>query len=63
MSEVEYNQKKKIKPLTNMEIYQLWRYCLWAEDEGSFFGSEKHFRKRHENIKLWLEDCIEKLGD
>jgi hypothetical protein len=62
MFEIEFNSKKKIKPLTKTEIQQMLTYCWWAEEQGDFYGNQKQFNKRHDNIKAWLEDCLEKLG-
>jgi len=58
---MKLNLHLKIKPLTRTELHQMMSYCLWAEEDGYYLGNEKQFRKRHENIKAFLNDAIDKL--
>jgi hypothetical protein len=61
MFEIDFNPKKKFKPLTKTELQQLMSYCYWAQGSGDYYGNEAQFRKRHDNIVAWIDDCIEKL--
>ena len=38
---------------------QLLDYLYHAEKEGFYYGPEKYYRKRHEELKKWLENIYE----
>jgi hypothetical protein len=58
--EIEF-EKPKIKPLTKTHLEQMLVYCHEWEKEECYYGNKAQFYKRHEHIKNWLEDCLEKL--
>lgn len=58
---IEVFERKVSKTLREAHIDQLLAYCQWAEEEGSYYGDVRHFRKRHQEIVEWLEDCMKML--
>ena len=54
-------EKLNFKPLTVTELRQLYGYCMVAEEDGGYYGNEKQYWKRHNNIKAFLNDAIDKL--
>jgi hypothetical protein len=60
---IDFHKKLKFKPLTVTELRQLHGYCMVAEEDGGYYGNEKQYWKRHENIRAFLEDAIYKLEE
>ena len=61
MMEIVFEKKTNIKPLTLTELRQLHGYCMVAEEDGGYYGNEKQYWKRHNQIREWIEDCIRLL--
>jgi len=49
------------KTLKRTHLEQLMSYCYAAHGRGDYYGNEAQFRKRHDEIVKWLEDCLETL--
>jgi hypothetical protein len=48
-----------VKSLTLIELQQLLDYAQNCENDGWYWGNKEHFRKRHDNIKAWLNANID----
>jgi hypothetical protein len=48
-----------MKSLTIHELQQLLDYAQQCENDGWYWGNKEHFRKRHDNIKAWLNTQID----
>jgi hypothetical protein len=59
--EIVFEKKTKIRPLNLAHFRQLHDYCMVAEEDGGYSGNEKHYWKRHNEIRAWVEDCIKTL--
>lgn len=44
--------------LTDAEITQLEWYLDKIEDSGNYYGNKRHFDKRHENIRAFVDRMI-----
>jgi len=44
----------KATKLTSAELAQLRAYVDWAEEEGCYYGTKKHFDNRHQRIREFL---------
>ena len=55
ISKSQRHKRKRIQRLSIPMIDHLLSYCAWAEDDGSYYGNEAQFRKRHNRIKRWLQ--------
>lgn len=49
---------KKVTKVTIPMLNQMLNYCEWAKSEGSYYGNESHFRRRHAKIVAWLEAIL-----
>ena len=47
--------------LTHLE--QLLHYIINYEESGSYYGNKKQFIKRHDELRLWVENLIEKASE
>ena len=50
----------KTDNLTRSQIIQLMWYFAAVEVDGSYYGNQEYFKKRHEAITAWL---TRKLGE
>ena len=48
-----------IRGLRPAHFNQLLAYLYEAERSRWYYGPEKHFRKRHKELKKWLENIYE----
>lgn len=44
--------------LSETELDQIWRYCIWAEESGVYYGPKVAFDKRHSHILKQLEAAL-----
>lgn len=49
---------KKVTRVTIPMLNQMLSYCEWAKEEGSYYGNEHHFRRRHTKIVAWLDAIL-----
>jgi hypothetical protein len=52
-----------IRGLRATHFEQLQIYLEWAEEEGTYYGNQEQFSKRHEEIKKWLGLLCRKARD
>ena len=51
-----------ITGLRKVHFDQLLSYIEEREQEGWYYGPQKQFENRHEELKIWVEGIIELLG-
>ncbi len=59
--EIVFEKKTTIKPLRLAYFNQMLLYIEEQENQGWYSGNKEQFNKRHEEIKAWIEDCINTL--
>lgn len=59
--EVVFEKKTKIKPLRLAHFNQLMSYIEDCESQGWYYGQKDQFEKRRQEIKAWVQDCIDTL--
>ena len=50
--------KKRVTKVTIPMLNQMLSYCEWAKTDGSYYGNEKNFRRRHHKIVAWLDAIL-----
>ena len=58
--EIVVQEKKKIKRMGLYHFVQMLHYLETCE-HGGYYGNKKNYMKRQEEIKEWINDCIELL--
>ena len=59
--EVVFEKKTTIKPLRLAHFNQIISYLDDREREEWYYGNQKQFNKRHDEIREWVENCIKLL--
>ena len=50
-----------IKGLRKTHFEQLLDYLRERDESGWYYGNKPQFEKRHDELKVWLEEIIEAL--
>lgn len=59
--EIVFEKKTTIKPLRLAHFNQIMAYLDERERIEWYYGNKKQFNKRHDEIKAWVQDCIDTL--
>ena len=59
--EIVFKKKTTIKPLRLAHFNQIMSYIEDCEQQGWYYGPKEQFEKRRDEIKAWVQDCIDTL--